>query len=72
MNGNVCQGHKLSKVEPDISSRRAAVTTGTKTETPTLEALLRASIPAVAKLEQAMKAAIAAAAGAEQFGHEIG
>jgi|SRR5579862_330970 len=38
----------------------------------TLETQLRASIPGVAKLEYALKTAIAAAAGAEQFGHEIG
>ena len=38
----------------------------------TLETQLRASIPGLARLEQALKTAIAAAAGAEQFGHEIG
>jgi hypothetical protein len=38
----------------------------------TLETQLRASIPGVAKLEYALKTAIAAAAGAEQFGHAIG
>ena len=38
----------------------------------TLETQLRASIPGVTKLEHALKTAIAAAAGAEQFGHEIG
>jgi|SRR5579862_942297 len=38
----------------------------------TLETQLRASIPGLAKLEHALKTAIAAAAGAEQFGHEIG
>jgi hypothetical protein len=38
----------------------------------TIETLLRASIPGLAKLEYALKTAIAAAAGAEQFGHEIG
>ena len=37
-----------------------------------LETQLRASIPGIAKLEYALKTAIAAAAGAEQFGHEIG
>jgi hypothetical protein len=37
-----------------------------------LETQLRASIPGLAKLEYALKTAIAAAAGAEQFGHEIG
>jgi hypothetical protein len=36
------------------------------------ETQLRASIPGLAKLEHALKTAIAAAAGAEQFGHEIG
>jgi hypothetical protein len=38
----------------------------------TLETQLRASIPGLARLEQALKTAIAAAAGAEQFGHQIG
>ena len=38
----------------------------------TLETQLRASISGLAKLEHALKTAIAAAAGAEQFGHEIG
>jgi hypothetical protein len=37
-----------------------------------LEAQLRASIPDIAKLEHALKTAIAAAAGAEQFGHQLG
>jgi len=37
-----------------------------------LENQLCASIPGVTKLEYALKTAIAAAAGAEQFGHEIG
>jgi hypothetical protein len=41
-------------------------------EASTLENQLRASIPGVTKLEHALKTAIAAAAGAEQFGHEIG
>ena len=41
-------------------------------ETTTLETQLRASIPGVTNLECALKTAIAAAAGAEQFGHEIG
>jgi hypothetical protein len=41
-------------------------------ESSTLETQLRASIPGVTKLEYALKTAIAAAAGAEQFGHEIG
>jgi|SRR5579862_5482819 len=40
--------------------------------TTALETQLRASIPGLAKLEHALKTAIAAAAGAEQFGHEIG
>ena len=38
----------------------------------TLETQLRASIPGLAKLEYALKTAIAAAAGAEQFGSQIG
>jgi hypothetical protein len=38
----------------------------------TLETKLRASIPGIAKLEHALKIAIAAAAGAEQFGNQIG
>jgi hypothetical protein len=38
----------------------------------TLETQLRASIPGLTKLEHALKIAIAAAAGAEQFSHEIG
>lgn len=38
----------------------------------TLETQLRASIPGIAKLEYALKTAIAAAAGAEQFGHAMG
>jgi hypothetical protein len=38
----------------------------------TLESQLRASIPGLAKLECALKTVIAAAASAEQFGHEIG
>jgi hypothetical protein len=38
----------------------------------TIETQLRASLPGVTKLEYALKTAIAAAAGAEQFGHEIG
>jgi hypothetical protein len=37
-----------------------------------IETQLRASIPGLAKLEYALKTAIAAAAGAEQFGHQIG
>jgi hypothetical protein len=37
-----------------------------------LETQLRASIPEIAKLEHALKTAIAAAAGAEQFGHRVG
>ena len=37
-----------------------------------LEIQLRASIPGLVKLEHALKTAIAAAAGAGQFGHEIG
>jgi hypothetical protein len=41
-------------------------------EASTLENQLRASIPGVTKLEHALKTAIAAAAGAEQFEHEIG
>jgi hypothetical protein len=39
---------------------------------PTLETQPRASIAGIAKLEYALKTAIAAAAGAEQFGHAIG
>ena len=49
--------------EPGMNSSAAAAT---------LETQLRASIPGLAKLEHALKTAIAAAAGAEQFGHEIG
>ena len=37
-----------------------------------LETQLRSSIPELAKLEYALKTAIAAAAGAEQFGNQIG
>jgi hypothetical protein len=48
--------------EPDMNGSAAT----------TLETELRASIPGLAKLEHALKTAIAAAAGAEQFGHEIG
>ena len=40
--------------------------------TTALETQLRASIPGLAKLEHALKTAIAAAAGAEQFGNQIG
>jgi hypothetical protein len=53
----------LNKPEP------AAVNGGAAT---TLETQLRASIPGIAKLEYALKTAISAAAGAEQFEHAIG
>jgi hypothetical protein len=51
----------FNKPEPDVNGGAAT----------TLETQLRASIPGIAKLEYALKTAIAAAAGAEQFGHAI-
>ena len=79
MSGNREPGQRITQVGT-IELRQAAqslhgtldVPAVRGLEKPTLEMLLRASIPGVAKLEQAMKAAIAAAAGAEQFGREIG
>jgi hypothetical protein len=54
------------------SDRRKAEPALNGSEASTLETQLRASIPGVTNLEYALKTAIAAAAGAEQFGHEIG
>jgi hypothetical protein len=74
----------LAEIEPGhvarSSHRSAAVASDRQKPEPalngsaatTLETQLRASIPGVTKLEYALKTAIAAAAGAEQFGHEIG
>ena len=73
-----------AKIEPghaaQSSHRSFAVASDRQTPEPAmngcattaLETQLRASIPGIAKLEYALKTAIAAAAGAEQFGHEIG
>jgi hypothetical protein len=73
-----------AKIEPghaaQSSHRNAAVASDRQRPEPamdgcsatTLETQLRASIPGLAKLEYALKTAIAAAAGAEKFGHEIG
>jgi len=54
---------------PALNQPEPAMNGGAAT---TLETQLRASIPGIAKLEYALKIAIAAAAGAEQFGQAIG
>src|SRR5207244_836268 len=61
--------HRCAAVASDRQKPEPAINGCAAT---TLEAQLRASIPGLARLEHALKTAIAAAAGAEQFGHEIG
>ena len=61
-NGQVAAPGLFAEVIP-LTERDEAIT---------LETQLRASIPGLAKLESALKTAIAAAAGAERFGREIG
>ena len=61
--------NRRAAVAPALNKPEPAVNGGAAT---TLETQLRASIPGIAKLEYALKTAIAAAAGAEQFGHAIG
>jgi len=75
---------RAAKIEPDRApqptNRRTAVAPALNKPEPavggdaatTLETKLRASIPSIAKLEYALKTAIAAAARAEEFGHAIG
>ena len=75
---------RAAKIEPgraaQPTNRRAAVASALDKPEPavnvgaatTLESQLRASLPGIAKLEYALKTAIAAAAGAEQFGHAMG
>jgi len=61
--------HRGAAVAPALDRPEPAVHGGAA---PTLESQLRASLPGIAKLEYALKTAIAAAAEAEQFGHAIG
>jgi hypothetical protein len=61
--------NRRAAAAPTLNKPELAVNGGAAT---TLESQLRASLPGIAKLEYALKTAIAAAAEAEQFGHAIG
>ena len=68
--GHVARSSHRSAAAASNRQKPEPATNGS--EVTALETQLRASIPGVTNLECALKTAIAAAAGAEQFGHEIG